>query len=67
MQNPTKVIKTMVILISWELWCERNARIFRNKGQPPLNILAKIKEEAATWVTARATNLRELTALGEIP
>lgn len=65
MQNSTKAIKILVILISWELWCERNARIFRNKGQPPMIVLAKIKEEAATWVGA--TSLRELTALGGIP
>lgn len=44
----------MIIQIAWELWGERNTRIFRQVTSTPATITAKIKEEAHTWVTAGA-------------
>lgn len=66
-QNPAKAVKTLIILISWELWCERNARIFRHNGSPPMAVVNKIKGEAATWVLAGASSLSAFTTLGGIP
>jgi hypothetical protein len=61
-----KPLRTMIILVSWEIWCERNARIFRNSASPPSSILSKIKEEGRAWVKAGATTLQELRILGDL-
>lgn len=44
----TKNLKSMIILMCWEVWCERNARIFRHHASTTAAIVAKIKEEART-------------------
>ncbi len=64
--TPRKPPRTLIILISWEIWCECNARIFQNSASPPSSILAKIKEEGRAWVKAGATTLQELGILGDI-
>jgi hypothetical protein len=63
--NPRIPLRTLVILVSWEIWCERNARIFRNTASPPASILAKIKEEGRAWVKAGASKLQEFGILGD--
>jgi hypothetical protein len=45
-----KALASLTLLVSWEIWNERNARVFRNKQVPPLVILDKIKNEARLWV-----------------
>ena len=52
-----KAMASLLFLTSWEIWNERNARVFRNKHFPPTNILAKIKHEARLWSTAGAKHL----------
>jgi hypothetical protein len=59
-------LRTLVILVSWEIWCERNARIFRNIASMPISIIAKIKEEARAWVKAGDSKLQEFGILGDI-
>ncbi len=54
--TPRKPLRTLVILISWEIWCERNTRIFRNNASTPSSILAKIKEEGSAWGQSRGFN-----------
>lgn len=44
-----KVTVTILILITWEIWKERNARIFHTKSTVPPELPAKIKEEGRTW------------------
>ncbi|KAM0838878.1 hypothetical protein ACQ4PT_060692 [Festuca glaucescens] len=39
-------------LLSWEIWNERNGRVFNNKHAPPSVILQKIKSEAKLWILA---------------
>jgi hypothetical protein len=39
----------IAMLISWELWNERNARIFQNNVSTSSMIVIKIKEELALW------------------
>jgi hypothetical protein len=39
----------IAMLISWELWNERNARIFQNNVSTSSTIVIKIKEELALW------------------
>jgi hypothetical protein len=52
-----KALKTLILLTVWEIWNERNARVFHNKSSPSFVILDKIKSEARLWVLAAATKL----------
>jgi hypothetical protein len=50
-QSPhRKDLASLALLIVWELWTERNARVFRNKHAPFFVILENIKREARLWV-----------------
>jgi hypothetical protein len=49
-----KAVASLMLLATWEIWNERNARVFRSKHMPPLVLLDKIKREARLWVTAGA-------------
>jgi predicted negative regulator of RcsB-dependent stress response len=59
-------LRTLVILVSWEIWCKRNTKIFQNTASTLVSIVAKIKEEARAWVKARASKLQEFDILGDI-
>ena len=52
-----KAIASLTMLITWTIWNERNARVFRQKSAPPMVLLSNIKVEAAIWVTAGAKHL----------
>jgi hypothetical protein len=49
-----KDLASLTLLTSWEIWNERNARVFRNKHAPPLVLFTMIKYEAKLWVIAGA-------------
>lgn len=46
-----------MLLISWELWKEMNAGVFRNASTHSMIIVDKVLEEARLWVTAGANGL----------
>ena len=52
-----KAMASMTMLVSWTVWNERNARVFRHKCAPPAILLAFIVNEAKLWVTAGAKKL----------
>jgi hypothetical protein len=52
-----KALATLILLTVWEIWNERNARVFHNKSAPSFVILDKIKSEARLWVLAGAKKL----------
>jgi hypothetical protein len=52
-----KAIASLTLLTVWEVWNERNARIFHNKLSPSLVIVDRIKAEARLWVLAGAKKL----------
>jgi hypothetical protein len=52
-----KALASLTLLIVWEIWNERNARVFRNKQFPSLIILDKIKVEARLRMIAGAKKL----------
>jgi hypothetical protein len=54
---PVKAMASMAMLISWEIWNERNARIFRHHFSTTTLISNKIKEEARLWCLAGAKAL----------
>lgn len=64
---PKKPLKSMTILISWELWCERNAKIFHHITTTPATIIAKIKKETMTSLKVGVSRLREFSCLGYVP
>jgi hypothetical protein len=49
-----KGLASLLTLVSWELWNERNAGIFKNKSTMPNIVLKKIKIEARWRVLAGA-------------
>ncbi|KAJ1298667.1 hypothetical protein BS78_01G471100, partial [Paspalum vaginatum] len=53
-------LRSLIILVVWELWCERNARIFENRGSTIREVLAKIRGVAASWIAAGAKHLADL-------
>jgi hypothetical protein len=42
----------MVMLTTWELWRERNNRVFSRSSRTPEQVFRAIQEEARTWVRA---------------
>jgi hypothetical protein len=54
-QGPSKkAMASLIILISWEIWKERNAWVFPNTYTTSSFIVVKIKEELALWSLAGA-------------
>jgi hypothetical protein len=44
-----KDFDSITLLISWELWIERNDWVFKNKHAPPTVILESIQCESKHW------------------
>jgi hypothetical protein len=55
-----KGLASLTLLVVWEIWQERNARIFRHKLSPSFVIVDKIKCEARLWVYAGGKRLGDL-------
>ena len=58
--NHRKALVSLAMLISWELWKERNAFAFRNQYTTTAMMVHKIKEETRLWTFAGAKALRIL-------
>ncbi|PNT68822.1 hypothetical protein BRADI_3g45663v3, partial [Brachypodium distachyon] len=56
--NRREGMATLVMLVSWEIWNERNARVFWKIFSMPMVVASKIKREASTWGVAGAIDLR---------
>ena len=52
-----KAKASITMLVSWVIWNERNARVFRHKSKPPPTLLNTIIDEANLWITAGAKKL----------
>jgi hypothetical protein len=50
----------LTILVAWEIWKERNARIFDRHHNTMEALIGKIKEEARLWCAAGAKKLYEI-------
>jgi hypothetical protein len=59
-----KSVASLLMLVTWELWKERNARTFNNKSTMPTTIFEMIKLEARTWTLAGAKHLGTLISGG---
>jgi hypothetical protein len=51
---------SLFTLVCWNIWKERNARIFRQKSAFLQLIIAFIRDEAREWSFANAKALRKL-------
>ena len=52
-----KARASLTMLVSWTVWNERNARVFRHKSAPPPILLQTITNEANLWIAAGAKKL----------
>ncbi|KAM3189373.1 hypothetical protein ACQJBY_067971 [Aegilops geniculata] len=52
-----KALASLMMLISWEIWTERNARVFRNTAIPSTVLSSKIKAEVSLWAMAGAKHM----------
>lgn len=57
---PTKALSSLLLLVGWQIWNERNARVFRSKAAPVAIVMRRIKEEVTLWATAGAKHLRNV-------
>jgi hypothetical protein len=54
---------SLVLLITWDLWKERNRCTFDRRSTTPSEVTAAILEEAAAWIGASYGSLALLTGL----
>ena len=57
---PKKAVRSLAMLITWEVWKERNTRIFNRQETSATMLLEKIKAEANLWIVAGAKALRDV-------
>ena len=57
-----RAMASLTMLVSWTIWNERNARVFRHKETPPPILLKLIIDEANLWVTAGAKQLGKIVS-----
>ena len=55
-----KALASIAMLVSWEVWLERNARVFQNKSSTPNMLIQKIKDEMVMWGIAGAKSLSSI-------
>jgi predicted negative regulator of RcsB-dependent stress response len=55
--SPVKAMASLAMLISWEIWNERNARVFRQYFSTSDMVINRIKDEAWLWCLAGAKAL----------
>jgi hypothetical protein len=52
--------QSLIILVNWELWKERNNRVFKDKPSSLRYLIQLIREEAGVWALAGAKKLRRM-------
>ena len=60
--NDAKGLRSLIMLVVWEIWLERNARIFKHKETPCPLVISRIKDQANSWKAAGAKHLAALLA-----
>jgi hypothetical protein len=59
---PRKGVRSFILLVIWEVWKERNDRVFNRREAAPPSTAAKIKSEASVWIVVGAKDLTILLA-----
>jgi hypothetical protein len=57
-----KGLYSTIILITWEIWKERNARVFNNKSSMASALLQRIKDESENWIMAGTKHLADISS-----
>ena len=52
-----KGLRSLIILVCWEVWKERNSRVFEHTESTNFMVLQRIKDEARLWILAGAKHL----------
>nr|TKW21288.1 hypothetical protein SEVIR_4G168900v2 [Setaria viridis] len=52
LDSPRKALRCLTLLIMWEIWKERNARVFNRHENSTTTLMTKIREEAFAWLVA---------------
>lgn len=60
-KNLRKGFDSLLVLLCWELWKERNRRVFDNASKLPAEMLKRINDEVDLWIRAGYGSLRSLT------
>jgi hypothetical protein len=55
-------VRSLILVVIWEVWKERNDRVFNRREAAPTSTVAKIKSEASAWIAAGAKDLAVLFA-----
>jgi hypothetical protein len=55
-----KGLSSLLLLTAWEIWNERNARVFRSVASMPTRVVSTIKSNAILWGLAGAKFLSAL-------
>lgn len=55
-----KGMDSLFILVSWQIWKQRNDKVFRGETASAQRISQKIKDEAKVWIAAGASGLGSL-------
>ena len=55
-----KGVSSLVLLVAWEIWNERNARVISKVASMPHSVVSCIKRNAALWSVAGAKHLSSL-------
>jgi hypothetical protein len=53
-------VQSIIILVNWVLWKERNNRVFKDKPSSLRRLLQLIQEEAKEWTYEGAKKLRRI-------
>ena len=61
-QTQQRGLQTLVLLVIWSLWRERNRRIFQLEELPPSRFISFLRDDVRTWVLAGAKHLDSLVA-----
>lgn len=59
---PRKATRSLALLILWEIWLERNSRVFNRRESLVPTVMAKLKSEVSLWMAAGAKESAGLTA-----
>jgi hypothetical protein len=60
LRHSKEALTSLVLLVIWEIWRERNSRIFRHVCRSIPQILTDIQDEAKTWAYAGNKGLHRL-------
>lgn len=58
--NTAEGVKSMIMLVAWEIWRERNRRIFSNESRTVPRLLQAIWDEAELWAFTGNKGIQQL-------